>query len=174
MGINSKNKGNKNERELCKFWSSWTGYEFARVPASGGLRWKKTDNTTGDILCSDDKHSKRFQFSIETKFHQDIKFEHTLLGVKGVKIDEFWEQALSDSVRAKRIPILFMRYNGMPKLTWFVALEYSLYISLRKLLPRNHNLLRYKNSDKGFDIAIINSNTLSQSTYGEVFKKIKG
>lgn len=39
--INSKNKGSRFERTICKWFQDWTGYEFNRVPASGGLRWKK-------------------------------------------------------------------------------------------------------------------------------------
>ena len=51
--INSKNKGSRFERTICKWFQDWTGYEFNRVPASGGLRWKKTDNITSDISCTD-------------------------------------------------------------------------------------------------------------------------
>lgn len=39
--VNSKQKGSRFERSICKFFQDWTGYEFSRVPASGGLRWKK-------------------------------------------------------------------------------------------------------------------------------------
>ena len=59
--INSKNKGSRFERTICKWFQDWTGYEFKRVPASGALRWKKTDNITSDITCTDPKHSKRFK-----------------------------------------------------------------------------------------------------------------
>lgn len=113
--VNSKNKGNRFERTICKWFQQWTGYEFSRVPASGGLRWKKTDNITSDITCTDPKHAKRFIFSVECKFYQDIRFEHILLGNKKCKIMSFWEQALSDSSRANKIPILIMKYNNMPK-----------------------------------------------------------
>lgn len=34
MSGNSKNKGNRGEREVCKFWKEWTNYEFSRTPAS--------------------------------------------------------------------------------------------------------------------------------------------
>ena len=80
--VNSKQKGSRFERSICKFFQDWTGYEFSRVPASGGLRWKKTDNITSDITCSDPKHSRRFSLSVECKSYQEIKFEHLLLGNK--------------------------------------------------------------------------------------------
>ena len=113
--VNSKQKGSRFERSICKFFQDWTGYEFSRVPASGGLRWKKTDNITSDITCSDPKHSRRFSLSVECKSYQEIKFEHLLLGNKSCKIMSFWEQACSDAKRANKVPILIMKYNNMPK-----------------------------------------------------------
>lgn len=113
--VNSKVKGSRFERTICKWFKEWTGYEFSRTPASGGLRWKKTDNIVSDIICTDDKHSRKFPFSIECKFHKEIKFEHILLGNKNCKILSFWEQASSDADRGNKIPILVMKYNGMPK-----------------------------------------------------------
>ena len=124
--INSRTKGSKNERDIAKWWKSWTGFEFTRTPSSGGLRWKKTDNISADIVCSDDKHSRRFPFSIECKSYKDINFEHVLLGNKKCKILEFWHQATHDAVRSHKIPILMMRYNGMPKEEYFFAVDKEL------------------------------------------------
>lgn len=129
---NSRAKGSKNERELSKWWQKWSGLEFSRVPASGGLRWQKKDDITGDLICTDPRRSRRFPFSIETKFYKDINFEHLILGNKKQKIIEFWEQAKEDGARANRIPILFMRYNMMPKATWFVAMETRVFKELYK------------------------------------------
>lgn len=126
---NGKKKGSKNERTLSKWFSDWSGYEFTRVPASGGLRWKKTDNITGDIICADPRHSRRFPFSIETKSYKDINFEHIIIGVKNIKVMEFWQQAKDDAERASmKVPLLFMRYNGMPASTWFVVMTFELYL----------------------------------------------
>ena len=108
MRKNSKSKGNRFERSVCKAFQNWSGYEFSRTPASGGLRWKKADNISS-------KHAKRFSLSIECKSYHDIKFEHLLLGMKSCKIDSFWNQANRDAERAKKIPVLIMRYNSMPK-----------------------------------------------------------
>ena len=125
--INSKNKGSRFERQVCKFFTKWTGYEFSRVPASGGLRWKKTDNITADITCTDDKHSRRFLFSVECKSYNDIRFEHILLGNKSCKILSFWEQANNDANRSGKIPLLVMKYNNMPKDEAFVVVQKDLF-----------------------------------------------
>lgn len=113
--INSKAKGSRFERVVCKALQDWSGYEFSRTPASGGLRWKKTDNISSDIVCSDPKHAHKFPFSIEVKNYKDIKFEHLLTGNKTCKIREFWSQATGDAKRSGKIPVLIMRYNSMPK-----------------------------------------------------------
>lgn len=115
MRKNSKSKGNRFERSVCKAFQNWSGYEFSRTPTSGGLRWKKADNISSDVVCSDPRHAKRFSLSVECKSYQDIKFEHLLLGTKSCKINSFWTQANRDAERAKKIPILIMRYNSMPK-----------------------------------------------------------
>lgn len=125
MAVNSKNKGNRFERAICKFFKDWSGYEFSRVPASGGLRWKKTDNITSDITCTDPKHARKFPFSIECKSYQDIRFEHILLGNKTCKIASFWKQASDDAKRADKIPILIMKYNNMPKGEAFFMVDKS-------------------------------------------------
>lgn len=121
--INSKAKGSKNERDVCKWWKDWTGFDFSRVPSSGGLRWSRTTDTTGDIICSDSKHFLRFPFSIECKSYKDINFEHILLGNKNVKILEFWQQACEDAQRGNKLPILMMRYNGMKKGDYFFVVS---------------------------------------------------
>lgn len=113
--VNSKAKGSRFERVVCKSFESWSGYEFSRTPSSGGLRWKKTDNISSDVVCSDPSHSRKFPFSVEVKNYKDIKFEHLLLGNRACKIHNFWNQANRDADRANKIPILIMRYNSMPK-----------------------------------------------------------
>ena len=121
--VNSKKKGSKWERDVCKFMKKWTGYEFSRTPASGGLRWHKKDDIVSDVICTDEKHGHRFPCAIECKFYQDIKFEHVLLGNDSCKIMEFWNQATRDAERAKKLPLLIMRYNNMPKGEAFLMID---------------------------------------------------
>ena len=51
--INVNRKGGSGERMAKKFFQEWTNWEFERVPRSGGLRWKKVDNITGDLICTE-------------------------------------------------------------------------------------------------------------------------
>lgn len=51
--INSKKKGNRLELAVTQFMKEWTGYEFSRVPQSGGLRWKNRTSIAGDVICTD-------------------------------------------------------------------------------------------------------------------------
>lgn len=129
---NSKKKGNRFERDVCKFFKEWTGYEFSRTPASGGLRWHKKDDIVSDVICTDEKHSHRFTLAIECKSYKEIKFEQMLLGNDSCKINHFWEQASRDAERAKKLPMLIMRYNNMPKGEAFVMFDKQVANSILK------------------------------------------
>lgn len=118
--VDGKAKGNRNERDLCKALTQWTGVEFNRVPSSGGLRWKDGQGITGDVVCD---YSHVFPFIVETKFYSNFELKRKLR--KGSKINTFWAQAKADcerfnlSAEIKRFPILFARRNGMGK-NWAV------------------------------------------------------
>lgn len=172
--MNSKKKGNKGERVLCKWWTQWTNMEFSRVPASGGLRWKSTHATSGDIICTERPHDRRFLFSIESKNYKDINFEHLILGNKKVKILEFWEQTKEDASRANKIPILFMRYNGMPKNIYFVIVSINLWreILIFKDGKPNSNIY-FTVYNKGETFVIFNSNELLDVNYIKLHKTLK-
>lgn len=117
--INSRKKGAKAERKVAALLKEWTGREFSRTPASGGLRWKNA-NVIGDIVCTEERHF--FPFAIEVKFYRDINFEH-LFYLEDSKILKFWKQATGDAKRGEKLPLLFMRYNGMPSDFWIVAMR---------------------------------------------------
>ena len=168
---NSKKKGNKAERELCKWFQQWTGFPFTRVPASGGLRWKNTNATAGDIICDDERHSRRFQFSVESKSYKDINFEHLILGNKKVKLIEFWDQANDDAKRSDKVPILFMRYNGMAKNMYFVVIPHYVY----RLLFPTFILMEYNRFQVlgPNPMVIMNSNDLLKFDYNKLHKNLK-
>ena len=129
---NSKDKGSRNERSVAKLFNIWTGYNFARTPQSGGLRWHKKD-TIGDIVCTDEIHSRKFPFSIECKFHADVEFSYLLdntVSKKANKVTLFWEQAKNDAERAGKEPLLFIRRNMMKADTHFVVMNQKLYNSI--------------------------------------------
>lgn len=171
---NGKKKGNKNERDLTKWWKEWTSLEFSRVPSSGGLRWQRKDDITGDIICTDPRHSRRFPFTIETKFYKDINFEHLILGNKSAKIWDFWEQAKEDGERSNRIPILFMRYNNMPRNTWFIVVDLKVFnIFLKRAKKQICTHTYFIIEDKAHRVVCLNSNSLLGTTYKEIIKDIK-
>lgn len=165
--INSKKKGSKNERSLCKWFQRWSGYEFSRTPSSGGLRWKKTDNISSDIVCSDPDHSRRFCFSVETKDYKDINFEHLLLNKKSCKILDFISQVNYDSLRAQKIPMLFMRYNGMSKDEYFVLISYDFWKIVRKYYTGNRMTVIL---GPEFRAVIILASSLINTPYKEIHK----
>ena len=172
MATNGKKKGNKAERELAKWWQQWTSFEFTRVPASGGLRWKTMVNTTtSDLICANDRHNRRFQFSIESKSYKDINFEHLILGNKKAKIREFWDQTNNDAERSSKVPILFMRYNNMAKNTWFVIIPYYVYdLFFPNLITWDYNRFHVTGKD---NLVILNSNDLLKIDYMKLHLKLK-
>lgn len=156
MRKNSRNKGSRFERAIAKAFESWTGYKFSRTPGSGG--WAKAKDAMGDLVCTDEKHSRKFPLSIECKNYQEIKFEHLILGNKTCKIHDFWEQATRDAKRANKMPVLIMRYNSMPKgeaffvvdsefTTWLLA-NYDLKVMTIRIPGINIGVFMFKEIQK--------------------------
>lgn len=163
---NSRRKGSKNERNISKLLESWTKKKFSRTPSSGGLNWKNSQ-VSGDIVCTTEGHY--FPFSIEAKNYREINFEH-LLYLDDPDILKFWNQCVSDSKKSAKtkIPLLFMRYNGMPKDLHFVAIPNHYFILLKPLIPEGS---RHLVSSEGF--TIFRSTSLFKSDYKEVKKTLK-
>lgn len=119
-GINSKRKGNTNELALTKFLNLWTGLEFQRVPSSGGLGWTSSVQTVGDVVCT--TPDVVFPFTIETKHLKNIG----LSSMKGIMLRSnsiiytHWTQCIREGKAANKIPLFFVRDNGMKKNTWWV------------------------------------------------------
>lgn len=114
--INSKRKGNTNERNACSLLEQWTGYPFARVPSSGGLRWKNMSSVVGDLVCTDE--DVKFKFVVETKFLAQI-----FTGKSGevTTVLKVWQQAENDCMRTKnKVPLLLLRDNGMPTGAYYI------------------------------------------------------
>lgn len=172
--INSKKKGSKNERDVCKWWKNWTSYEFTRVPSSGGLRWSRTSDTTGDIICADQKHFLKFPFSIECKFYKNITFNDILKGTKS-DILKFWEQAKNDAARGDKEPILFVRENGMSKNLYYVIVNMPLGNRIRDLFLslRDYNCNSFEVTLRDETIFVFNSNDLAVISYRAIRKGLK-
>lgn len=121
---NSKKKGSRFELKVSKWFTEWTSFKFGRTPYSGANHQSK--DLSSDIMCQDERHAHRCKISVECKNYKDIKFEHVLLGNKSCDILKFWEQASKDAKRAKKVPILCMRYNSMPANEFFFVVDYKL------------------------------------------------
>lgn len=168
--INSKSKGSRYERAIAKQFQDWSGYEFGRVPGSGSLRWKKTDNITGDITCTDPKHATKFPLSVECKSYKELAFGAVLLGNKSSDITRFWTQANSDAERAQKVPVLFMKYNQMGKES-FVAVPTWLGKACLKLAPKLHHLtMRAPNTKM---VVFLSSELMGQITYKDFYTLCK-
>lgn len=174
MAINSKNKGNRGELEVAKFMKSWTGYEFTRVPQSGGLRWKSRENIAGDIICSDPKHERYCKLSIEVKFPKEVAFEHLLLPTTGKgtdKVNHYWRQCTSDAASVQKVPILFIHRNGMKKGTFFVVVDLSLLANNTQKISYDYGVMIYKTENNG-GIIIMNSEDFKKFDYKKLHKDI--
>ena len=165
--INSSKKGSKNERELAHAFEEWTGYKFARVPRSGGLRWQRTLDTTGDLIVADTEHIHEFPFSVETKFHSEVNFWKILRGQKSDLL-EFWRQAVEDGERGKKVPIVFFRFNGLPKQYWFCIISYKLYRAIKDKLFFEYGFVNYENT-----IVIFEALYLFESNYKTLLPIVK-
>lgn len=135
---NVRSKGAKTERMAANVLSDWygNGIKFARTPASGGLHWKSA-HVHGDIVCTDDGVYMPFVF--EVKGHEKIDFSEMLRpDKKGQKIFEFFEQVERDAKEVNKIPILMMRYNGLPKGFFFIGMRLKHYKKLRMVIPKYH------------------------------------
>lgn len=167
--INSKKKGSKNERDICKLFEEWTGYKFSRTPSSGGLHWGRKD-TIGDVVCTDEKHSRRFKFAIEAKFYKDISFQDLINGNKGSDILKFWEQAKSDA-RGIRIPMVMMRYNGMKKGMNYIVLYAHHFEEFKPKIGNSYGILEYISLEH--HLVILNSYDFFNSEYKTIHKIAK-
>ena len=169
---NGKKKGNKGEREVANWFKKWTGYDFTRIPASGGLRWKNVKDTVGDIICTDDKHSGRFPFSVESKKYKEIEILPCIIGQKANTLT-FWEQAKDDGDRGGKEPILFMRYNNMKRNTYFVVVNEDIGKWILKHL--NHKIDNYimKLTSNEQKFYLMSSELLMKVDYKEIYKFIR-
>ena len=172
MPINSRKKGSKNERDGAKLFKQWTGFEFARVPSSGGLRWKRTTDTTGDILCSDKHHYLVFPFSIEMKVRKECDIQKIILTNKNNDYLDFWKQANDDAVRGDKIPLLLVRYNRMASNEYYLSITTTIFKKIKHLLNLDNHYFKVQ-VGKGKFIVIMNSKDFFSSDYSMVLKTLQ-
>jgi len=117
--INSKLKGDTNERQACKWLYLWTGQRFVRTPSSGGRRLENASNFCGDVVCENEDFN--FLFAVETKHLKSIPVGEKLRD--NSKIFTIWQQGQRDAIRAKRKCMLMLRSNGMPKGKYYIVFD---------------------------------------------------
>lgn len=105
-GRGSREKGAGFERRCARLMGEWVGLPFHRVPASGGLRWKKTDNTTGDLISD-----KPIPVSIECKNNESWSWTNILNGKPNSAFTKWWTQCRDDAHRAHKAPLLLFTKN---------------------------------------------------------------
>ena len=162
MGLNARSKGRRGEMQAVEFMKEWTGMDFRRTPGSGGLRGHVADYTEGDIVCV--KKNYIFPLCLEVKNYKELNFSHLLYDVKS-DILGFWKQTKDSAKRAEKIPILLMRYNGLPK-NFFFAMTYYRFID--RLGQDFKPLLVYNNS-----LAITTTDMLKKVDWSIVDKEAK-
>lgn len=165
MAINSRSKGARGEKSAVKVLKGWTRKNFARVPASGGLNWHNTQST-GDVICTTEGHY--FPFTVEVKNQRNIEFSH-LLYLEKPEILKFWAQSVRDSERVGKIPIVMMRYNGLPADFFFVVIPRDIYHKFFKkyLTPTDRVMVLPQHG-----ITIMSSWAFLKTPYKEIHTKL--
>jgi len=113
---NSKQKGNRSEREVVKLCKQyWQSNDFMKSPESGALSTMLEGfgapadiigRLAGDLLVPVD-----FPFCIESKFYKEINLWSLFTNPANNYIKQWWEQCVNDAKRAKKIPLLTIKQN---------------------------------------------------------------
>lgn|SRR5690554_1006738 len=143
--INSKRKGNNNERQACKFMERWTGEKFIRVANSGAMH-SQSPWLAGDIVPETTEFLLEFDTVIETKH---LKYLGCLDGTRSNSvIGKIMNQCLVDKQRVSAGNCLcLLRQNGMKKGNYIVVVvENKVNTKLPWFLKLDH-LLLFKSED---------------------------
>ena len=111
--INSKEKGNRAERELTKKFAKWWDSKFYRTPGSGsfatrGYSLPEGVDLSGDVVTTD----KDFPFCVESKNFEGWNLEQLLTSPK-CELKSHWQQTVRESPDNK-LPLLVFTRNYQP------------------------------------------------------------
>lgn len=166
MAINTRKKGNRAQKNVINVISKWANKKFKSSKQFGGPNWNH-DPHVGDILCDTEGHF--FPFCIEVKFYEKIDFSHLLVPkIKNIQILDFWKQCTDDARNTQKVPILMMRYNGLPKEFFFLVTTQEFAKMVHDLLPKNVKTLRYHNYYDNKPIMIFRSTQFLKTDYKAV------
>lgn len=147
--VNSRAKGASAERKVCEVLGEWSGLQFKRSPASGGLRGHIQEFTIGDIICTTKGYWESFPYCVEVKNYKEIDFSSLINRINprskngdyvNCVIDDFWEQCIGDAKRGEKLPLLMMRYSSLPKDFYFVVMDRKIMNSIpgvHRVITRN-------------------------------------
>lgn len=138
--LNSKDKGKRGERDLCKVLTKrFPDHKgFFRVMGSGSLGGfshlteQAKEIFTGDIVCPEG-----FKFSIECKYGYDDIDLCTALEDGNKTIDKFLSQAEKDAERVKKKPLLCWKKPRQNWLAFFKIEEVCRIEAVYKLIYRD-------------------------------------
>lgn len=105
---NGNRKGGDFERKIAKVMTEWTSVKFERVPASGGLHWKKDNRVYGDIVCNDPD----FPLVVECKNREAWNMDALITGSAEVK--KWWQQVKKDAAATEKKPVVIFTRNNRP------------------------------------------------------------
>jgi hypothetical protein len=165
--INSKVKGSSNEIKACKALTKWAGFNFNRTPSSGGLQWKHDQRIVGDIVP---EYGVFFPFVVEVKAYKslDIDFPE----IKRIKLFKFFRQALRDSLKVEKEPLLMARQNNMKKNEWYIGFTRLVSDYLEDsfgIKPVTVGISK----DDSLELCIFTSDSIFNIPYNEFVKKWK-
>lgn len=169
--MNSRRKGAKNEKQTADILSKWTGKKFARAETNNFIHQRNEDNSKGDIVCKTEGHF--FPFCIECKSYAKIDFSHLLNPkIKLPQIVEWWQQVRRDGKLCNKVPLLMMRYNGLPKGFYFLVMDGKFYHAVQEKIGRCSPTLIYvdesENPKKSYSLRIMSSIDFFQLPYKEI------
>ena len=113
--IQSKKKGNAFERQICEILRNRFNTSFSRVPTSGAIATAQKEELSDEakeMLSGDIIVPKNFKFSVECKSRKAFSLWELLGDAKEIEWIEWFEQAAIDANRAKKEPLLIMKYNN--------------------------------------------------------------
>ena len=121
--VNGKKKGSRTELDLSKILNERFGTGFSRSVGSGN-RWGQVDHLpkhAREVFSGDLVVPKGFLFTIESKGGYDGIDMNSIFVRGNSEIDSFLEQALADSGRCGRKPMMCWKKTRKPWLAFLLT-----------------------------------------------------
>lgn len=175
MASKGTQKGNRGQNKARVVIKNWAKKKF-KSSSQSGMPGYNHDPHKGDILCDTEGHY--FPFTVEVKNYREINFCQLLQpNLKNVLILDFWKQCAGDAKICKKVPMLMMRFNGLPKNFFFVVItqEFAKLIHLDLALANEESLvsLRYQDYGTSTALMIMRSDQVFRSDYKDIKKIAK-